>query len=71
MPEKEVVDRAEEDLREGKSPVHGGGRIRPRGDRTRAGGETRRTLATAGDRHRTEQGSPRRDSACSPQGGKK
>ena len=33
MPEKETVERAEEDKREGKGPEHPGRRVRPRRDR--------------------------------------
>jgi hypothetical protein len=67
MPEKEVVDRAEEDLREGKSPSTAAGEFVHEEIRTRTRRKARRTFATTGNRHRAEQGSPGRHSACASQ----
>jgi hypothetical protein len=67
MPEKEVVERAEEDLREGKSPSTAAGEfVHEEIEHVREGKHG--AFATAGDRNRAKQGSPGRYPTCSSQG---
>jgi hypothetical protein len=51
------------DLRQGKRPTTGRGRVRARGDQARPPGQARGALDQAGDRHRAVQGPPGRRAA--------